>query len=143
MIDIKAWRLYLKIGNPNDGLDDELIYAIKTAESKLSNLIPSDNIIFQNNISPEEYHKSLLLVEAQATMDAMGPAPTRDELPSATKFMVSDEESKLNSWDPNYTQQQGITSVQLPKNENLEKSPENLDDRMLAILDLIQESEER
>jgi hypothetical protein len=143
MNNIQAWRLYLNIGNPDDPNPDfEFLSAIKTAEKKLSHLITSDNIILPNNISPEEYDKAMKLVRGQARMDALGPIPTREERPTATKFMVTDEESKLNSWNPETTQQQGITVEQFPKSENepqAEESNPDIDERMEKLTDLMEE----
>jgi hypothetical protein len=164
---VKAWRGYLKVGDPNNPQSDpQLAQAITAAETKISSVIPSaKGIIWQGNqinpqVPPAEYDAALKLLQqhsqeakpaetepktatAMPTLDALGPPPTREEQPMATKFVMSDEDTKIQTGDPRETQQQGITAIKLPAAKKKRKRKGRkltMDERLLRLVDLMAET---
>jgi hypothetical protein len=152
---ITAWREYLGVGDPNNPeMDDQLYQEIKKAEEILSTGVPSiKGMIVSGNrinprIPPEEYAAAQELIKkSMPTMDALGPPPERTDRPMATKFVISDEDTKIETGDPESTQKQGVMGEKLPPEKKSEKSKRdkvppkkrlNLDDRMMEMLNLIE-----
>jgi hypothetical protein len=163
---IKAWRAYLKVGDANNPQpDQQLIQAITAAEGKISSVVPSaKGIIWQGNqinpqVPPSEYDTALKLLQqakpadkpveqpktavAMPTLDALGPPPGRDEQPSATKFVLSDEDTKIETGDPMETQMNGVMVNKLPKRPRRRRRRRckgrrpTMDDRLLRLVDLM------
>jgi hypothetical protein len=176
---VKAWRGYLKVGDPNNPQPDpQLVQAITAAETKISSVVPAaKGMIWQGSqinpqVPPTEYDAALKVMQqaqakakpeakpapvaapaepkkavAVATLDALGPPPTRDEQPMATKFVLSDEDTKIETGDPMETQQQGIMVAKIParkrrrKRKGQQKAKRmTMDDRLMQLVDLMAET---
>jgi len=113
--------------------------------------------------------KKQLLKRAQPTLDALGPpAETEDERPGATNFTINQDKMEGRSFHPWYSEHNGVQVNKLPGNgkkenmsddvkpsnediieanqgavvENKETPAKgNIDDRMISLMNLIQESE--
>ena len=150
---IIAWRNYLGVGDLNNTkMDASLQQAIKKAEDELADKVPSVKgmILLKGarinpQTPPEEYAAAKELIKkSMPTLDALGPPPERTDRPMATKFVPSDEDNIIETGDPDSTQKQGVMREELPPEKKPEKPKKpakkqlNLDDRMMKLLDLIE-----
>lgn len=164
MTTISQWKEYLKANNlyHSDDLspeiNDEFKLAMINLESTLSNDIPSiKNLLWQNNqpnpnISLEDYQNAIKLLnikkqkqsKAQANMDDLGPPPNREDLPLATKFLQTGDDSKLATGDPDTAQHQGVMNNKIPAKKpseiKIQNKPNNnsINKRMLELEKLLE-----
>ena len=163
--NIKDWQVFLSskglYQGPKDGIpNDQLKNAVKIAENKLSKDVPTiKNIIIKNNeiqnilvhdyVQAEkiiENKKAELFVKQQINKYAQG-APEGilpiEPVPLAVKWAPTQEDTLINTGDPTESQQQGLLANETPKKALDSDTPKpqqtemNIDDRMLAIIDLI------
>lgn len=166
---IKSWKEYAKSKGLYNGdvnspiIDDEFKNTLILLEQKLSKEVPSiDGLIYiksKNSINQDinviDYEEALKLLEEHknltpkkasfksryaqdATLDAIGK-PWEEDPPLAVKWHQTQEESKINSGDPDTSQQQGRLAENIPNNKYKGKEetvPQNLDDRITKIINM-------
>ena len=161
---VKAWKKHLGVTNPEDPKPTpDFVSAIVTAENKLSSQIPTiKGLIWNPNkqevnpqTPPAEYQAALQILQQQpkkpeqkvatanATMDALGPPPTPEERPGATRFLLNSEETKIETGDPMQTQMQGITVNKIPRRKRKRRSkcpPMSMGDRLLKLVEMMEQT---
>lgn len=153
MNSIRDWKQYLtSIGLYNNTIDNQVDLSFKKSMVILDNFICkcvpsargyiwSDNCV-KTSISDVKRSLEILNKYGQATLDALGDPTASDFIaPSFNAMIISQEDSKLDEWDPKNHQNQGKQQQAIPKkteDNSIKPKNNNIDDRMSELIKMLE-----
>lgn len=143
----------LYFGPFNHEIDEGFESACKTVEKKIAEAIDNQSVIgqlwtkngFNEKADLKDLDNSLkLIARAQATLETLDAQMQdgQNDIPNVFRFMNTPP-GYLEEPDPDQSQRQGITDLNLPSMHSLlgDVNDLNMDDRVLKMIDLMSDKE--